>query len=182
MSSEKDEDIFIKSLIGVKPLKKSDKILNKNTIQKKTTKTEKAITKRSKKHITKEEKPKTTKKLIIEENKTNKKLKKGKIKIDRKIDLHGYSLDEAKEIFLNTVNYFFYNNQRCLLFITGKGMKKIQDSESSEKKLYYGKIRSNFLNWTQLNNVSNKILNVQQAGIEHGGDGAFFVYLRKNKS
>ena len=35
MSSEKDEDIFIKSLIGVKPLKKSDKILNKNTIQKK---------------------------------------------------------------------------------------------------------------------------------------------------
>ena len=28
--------------------------------------------------------------------------------------------------------------------------------------------------------VQSKILNIQQANIKSGGDGAFFVYLRKN--
>ena len=167
MSSEKDEDIFVKSLIGVKPLKKNNQTFKGPTIQKKTTKEKVTIKQPAPNHATEEKKTTTTKKLTIEENKTNKKLKKGKIKIDRKVDLHGYSLDEAKEVFLNTVNDYFYNNQRCLLFITGKGVKKTQENQGGEKKLYYGKIRNNFLNWTQLSNVRNKILNVQQAGIEH---------------
>ena len=30
-------------------------------------------------------------------------------------------------------------------------------------------------------NFSKHILSFEQASIEHGGDGAFYVYLRKNK-
>ena len=40
----------------------------------------------------------------------------------------------------------FLNNQRCILFITGKGIKKNTINDFQEKKLYYGKLRNNFLN------------------------------------
>ena len=49
------------------------------------------------------------------------------------------------------------------------------------QNLYYGKIRSNFLSWIKKEELSKFILNVEQASIKYGADGAFFVYLRKLK-
>ena len=121
-------------------------------------------------------------KLIIEKSNINKKLKKGKIPINKKIDFHGCGLEEAKEIFLNTIDDCFLKNHRCILFITGKGASKRNVDNNKENKLYYGQIRSDFINCTAHSSVQSKILNIQQASFEHGGDGAFFVYLRKNKN
>ena len=45
----------------------------------------------------------------------------------------------------------------------------------------YGKIRGDIFNWANQKEVISKILNISPAGAAHGGDGAFFVYLRKNK-
>ena len=108
-------------------------------------------------------------------------MKKGRIKIDKKIDFHGLSLQNAKTLFLETINECFVQNHRCILFITGKGLYNQNKERHKNKKLYYGKIRNNILEWNQLHIVKSKILNVQRAGPEHGGDGAFFIYLRKNK-
>ena len=71
------------------------------------------------------------------------------------------------------------SKKRCILFITGKGLNPPQNL-LGEKKLYYGKIRNEFLIWTNNKAISKKILSVEQAGTSYGGDGAFFVYLRKN--
>ena len=57
-------------------------------------------------------------------------------------------------------------------------MKK-HKTDNDNIKLYYGKIRQNFIIWISKNEVQQYILSVEQAGIEHGADGAFFVYLRK---
>ena len=92
------------------------------------------------------------------------------------------SVDEAKKIFFNTINDCFLKNFRCILFITGKGAIKRENDHSLNTMLYYGKIRNNFLDWVNHNAVQSKILNVQQANTKTGGDGAFFVYLRKNKN
>ena len=70
---------------------------------------------------------------------------------------------------------------RCILFITGKGVLKKTANDWDESKLYYGKIRSNFLIWTKKKELSKFILNVEQASIKYGADGAFFVYLRRQK-
>ena len=118
----------------------------------------------------------------IESIPVEKKIKKGKILISKKIDLHGYSVNQARKKFFNEIEKCFYSNKRCILFITGKGIKKNTINDFQEKKLYYGKIRNNFLNWISEERVYSKILNVQQADIKNGGDGAFFVYLRKNKN
>ena len=178
-----DDHIFIKSVRGVKPIKKTDKVTKKipktKLSLKKTTNTK---IKEIKKVYEKTKNPVPSKELKIEKNLINKKLKKGQILIDRKVDFHGHSLIEAKQLFLDTVSDCFIKNYRCVLFITGKGMRKKTADNFQNNKLYYSEIRNNFINWTSINKVQSKILNVQQAGPKYGGDGAFFVYLRKNKN
>ena len=61
-------------------------------------------------------------------------------------------------------------------------MKKNKEENFIENKLYYGKIRSSFLDWTRIAEIQAKILNVEQAPAKYGGDGAFLIYLRKNKN
>ena len=183
MSNKDDNNIFLKSLEGVKPLKKNNKITKpipkpiESNIPRtiiKETESDKIYEKT--KYVT------TQKKTAIQKSDINKKLKKNKIPINRKIDFHGCSLDEAKKIFFNTINDCFSKNFRCILFITGKGSIKKENDHLQDTMLYYGKIRNNFLNWVNDNAVQSKILNVQQANTTTGGDGAFFVYLRKNKN
>ena len=183
MPNKDDNNIFIKSLTGVEPLKKNNKI---------TKPVPKPIESDIPRIIIKEtesdkiyEKTKNFtihQKTTIQKSNINKKLKNNKIPINRKIDFHGRSLDEAKEIFFNTINDCFSKNFRCILFITGKGSIKKETEYSQDAKLYYGKIRNNFLDWVNHNAVQSKILNVQQANTKTGGDGAFYVYLRKNKN
>ena len=112
-----------------------------------------------------------------------KNIKKNILKIDKKIDFHGRSLLEAEEVFLSTITECFNKNKRCLLFVTGKGLFKTKNHDDEGKpQLYHGVIRAEFFNWVKSKKLSKYILSFEQASIEHGGDGAFYVYLRKNKN
>ena len=183
MSNKDDNNIFLKSLTGVKQLKKNNKI-TKPIPKPITSNIPRSIIKEaeSDKIYEKTEDVTTQQKKIIQKNDINKKLKKNKIPIDKKIDFHGYSLDEAKNIFIDAINDCFSKNFRCILFITGKGSIKKENYCSQDTMLYYGKIRNSFHSWVNHNAVQSKILNVQQASTKTGGEGAFFVYLRKNKN
>ena len=183
MSNKDDNNIFLKSLVGVKPLKKNNKIIKpmpkpikSDTLRPIIKEPESDKVYEKVKNITAQQKT------AIQKSDINKKLKKNKIPVNRKIDFHGCSLTDAKKIFFNTINDCFLKNFRCILFVTGKGSIKKENDYSQKTKLFYGKIRNNFVSWTTHNAVQSKILNVQQANIENGGDGAFFVYLRKNKN
>ena len=182
--TKKDNDIFVKSLIGVKPLKKNNRIIKpipKQKVTNQTTTPEVKTTEKKEIQATKRTPPASYGNITNDLN-VMKKLKKGKIPIDRKVDFHGLSTDDAKQLFLETIDHCFLHNYRCILFITGKGINKKENEEFSSKKLYYGKIRNSFLNWALIKEVQQKILVVQQAATKYGGDGAFFVYLRKNKN
>ena len=113
MPNKDDNNIFLQSLDEVKPIKKNNKI---------TRPIPKPIKSNTPRTIIKEaesdriyEKAKnaaTQQKITIQKNEINKKLKKNKIPINRKIDFHGCSLDEAKKIFFNTINDCFSKNYR----------------------------------------------------------------------
>jgi len=179
---KKQNDVFISLIKGVTPIKKNNKLeksmpaINKSTSHQKHNKNELSFS-----GIKKIPTPPNISIFGIETNKTNKKLKKGKIPIDKKIDFHGLSLLDAENLFTNTINRCYKKNLRCILFITGKGVFKKTANDCGELKLYYGKIRSNFLIWAQKKELSKFILNVEQASINYGADGAFFVYLRRKK-
>ena len=107
--------------------------------------------------------------------------KKGKIKIDKKVDLHGHTLKEAEERFCEEINKSYLLGKRCILFVTGMGLKRKAASDN-EQKLFYGKIRSNIPAWAEKPTNKDKILYYTRAHISHGGEGSFYVYLRKNKN
>jgi DNA-nicking Smr family endonuclease len=180
-NKKKDNEVFLSFLGDTKPIKKSNKNFKK---LKNIVPVQAKIKKINKKTTLKDPEIKTKTHHInilkVQKTKMNKKLKKGKIPINKKIDFHGLTLTQAKKIFFQTVDECYYSNKRCLLFVTGKGVVK-NNYETFTNKLYQGKIRNHFVEWTNENEVSNKVLNVEPAGPSHGGDGAFFVYLRKTK-
>ena len=180
---KKDKDAFIRSITGTKPIQKKDNIkksiLKDENLYTENIKTKKIVIKNlvEPKIITTRKKENNKNKIEI--TKINKKLKKGKIPPDQKIDFHGMSLIEAEELLCNTVISCYNTNKRCILFITGKGVNKKETDYRNETRLYYGKIRSAFSSWIRKPEIEKYILNVEQASIEYGADGAFFVYLRK---
>ena len=179
--NNKNDEAFLKSISGATPIKKKEKV---KKISSQTIHVEKKIIIKNiiKAPACKETEEKQKKSLFrIEKSPLNKKLKKGKVPIDKKIDLHGFSVLEAEHIFCETILSCYKKNLRCLLFITGKGILKKNDNADSDNRLYYGKIRNNFFNWANKTEMQRYILNIEQAGIENGADGAFFVYLRKQK-
>ena len=182
-----DKDAFLKSIIGTNPIKKNSKILKSVPERKKIQ--EEQLQETKKIEVAKAKSVKNIKKIEnnnnfqIEKSQINKKLKKGRIPIDKKIDFHGMSVLDAEDLFLDVITNCYKENLRCILFITGKGILKKNGNTKFDEDivLYHGKIRKNFSLWIQKEELKRYILNVEQAGIEYGADGAFFVYLRKQK-
>jgi DNA-nicking Smr family endonuclease len=177
-----NDDFFLKQMKGVSPIKKNNRIKKEDR---------KVNYKSGKKNIVKKQKVITpnvntlikNSEFSLEKIDLKKGIKKGSFHIDKKIDFHGKSLLESEEQFNNTIIESYNSGQRCLLFVTGKGLFKSKNYEEGYKpKLYHGIIRASFIEWVRSKNFSKYILSFEQASIEHGGDGAFYVYLRKNKN
>ena len=105
MMKKKKNDIFINLIGDVTPIKKNNKlernipVINKTTSFQKRTKNKLSFS-----ELKKQPTPPNISNFEIEINKTNKKLKKGKIPIDKKIDFHGLSLFDAESLFTHTIN------------------------------------------------------------------------------
>ena len=178
-----ENELFLKQMKGVTQIKKNDRVQNTKIIKK-----TKLIKKNQRPNTNSTPERNTTTKiqntnLSLERVSIKKNIKKNILKIDKKIDFHGKNLLEAQEIFSSTVISCFNQHKRCLLFITGKGVFKPKNhDESISPKLYHGVIRASFFDWVSSKKLSKYILSYEQAAIEHGSDGAFYVYLRKNKN
>ena len=53
--------------------------------------------------------------------------------------------------------------------------------DEDKPKLFHGKIKNSIISWINNESLKSYILTYQEAGSDHGGDGAIFVYLRKKK-
>ena len=178
-----ENELFLKQMRGVTQIKKNDRVQNTKIIKK-----TKLIKNNQKPNTNSTPERNTTTKiqntnLSLERVSIKKNIKKNILKIDKKIDFHGKSLLEAQEIFSSTVISCFNQHKRCLLFVTGKGVFKPKNyDEPISPKLYHGVIRASFFDWVISKKLSKYILSYERAAIEHGSDGAFYVYLRKNKN
>ncbi len=99
----------------------------------------------------------------------------------RSIDLHGYTLDEANKTVENFINKSFSENVNKLIVVTGKGLHS-----NNEKDPYVSKdlgILKYSVPEFITNNLAlmNKINEIKDAKIEDGGEGAFYIYLKKVK-
>ena len=118
--------------------------------------------------------PKTD--IDIERNKLRR-IKNGKIIIEGTLDLHGFSLKEAESMLRLYVGDGFRQKKRLLLIVTGKG--------SNSKPNIYGKtltIKSELKNWLSDSFYSDKVQYISKALDRHGGEGAYYFFLKKSKN
>ena len=101
--------------------------------------------------------------------------------LTKKIDIHGYTLDEAnlktKELILSHYKQNIYK----VIIITGKGSKS-----DNEKNPYISKdlslLKYSVPHYLKTNESLKQVIkNISQADIKDGGEGAFYVYLKKFK-
>jgi len=108
---------------------------------------------------------------------TKSKIRQEKIK---KIDLHGYTLEEANKAINNFIKKCFDESVTKIIVITGKGLRSknvlnpyLSKDLSILKYSVPEFIESN-------NSLMKMIIEITDAKIEDGGGGAFYIYL-KNK-
>ena len=106
-------------------------------------------------------------------------LKRGKIKPEKILDLHGLTSVEAKTKAIEFTKINFNLGLRLLLIITGKGKIKINDLNRGELKP--GVLRKSLKSWLYDSDLRPNILGIISSHISHGGEGAFYVYLKSNK-
>ena len=100
----------------------------------------------------------------------------------RSIDLHGYSLEEANNSIEDFIIKSYQEKINKLIVVTGKGIHS-----QNEKDHYVSKDLS-ILKYSVPEFISNNknlmkiIYEMKDAKIEDGGGGAFYIYLKKNKS
>ena len=112
----------------------------------------------------------------VEKNKL-KRIKSGRINIEGIIDLHGFSLKEAKVRLQLFVGECFKENKRLVLIITGKG--------KNSKPNIYGKkqtIKSEINKWLSEDFYRDKVQYISKALDKHGGEGAYYFFLVKSKN
>ncbi len=109
------------------------------------------------------------------------KFKKEETKKIKSIDLHGYSLDSANEKIENFIIKSFNDNIYKIIVVTGKGLHSENEKDPYvSKKL--GILRYSVPEYIRNNiDLMHMINQIQVAEIEDGGDGAFYIYLKKNK-
>ena len=112
------------------------------------------------------------------DKKNFKKLVKGKMEIEGTIDLHGLTADQAQIKLITFINHSYSLGKRLIIVITGKGKHKGFDEF---QRPINGVLRQNLPEWLSGPSVSNKVLQVTQAQPKHGGAGAFYVYLRRQR-
>jgi DNA-nicking Smr family endonuclease len=115
---------------------------------------------------------------VAMDRKAHRKLTRGKIHPDARIDLHGMTLADAHPALLRFVADSHARGLRLVLVITGKG--KARD-EYGPIPARTGVLRHQVPQWLNSAALRPLVLQVTEAHRTHGGTGAYYVYLRRRK-
>lgn len=112
------------------------------------------------------------------DHKTHRKMTKGKLSPDARIDLHGMTLNEAHGELTHFILSSHEKGHRLVLVITGKGKDR---DEGGPIPTRMGVLRHQVPQWLRLPPLGRLILQTTPAHLKHGGHGAYYVYLRRSR-
>ena len=100
------------------------------------------------------------------DGRTQRRLSRGHVQIDRRLDLHGHTADRAEIKLQRFIKDASYAECRCVLVITGKGA---------------GVLKGLLPGWLKRPPLSGLVLALAEAQPADGGGGAFYVLLRRRR-
>jgi DNA-nicking Smr family endonuclease len=105
------------------------------------------------------------------------KVTRGRIDIDGRIDLHGMTQTEARSALHGFIHARFNRGDRTVLVITGKGAKT--DSDYIAAMTERGVLRTMLPIWLNEPSLAPMVSGWSVAARGHGGEGAWYVRLRR---
>jgi len=112
------------------------------------------------------------------DKKAHTRLKRGKLAPEARIDLHGMTLDQAHPALIRFVLTSYTRGLRLVLVITGKGQR---EDPYDPMPMRRGVLKQQVPMWLRMPPVAQAVLQVTEAHIRHGGSGAYYVYLRRDR-
>jgi DNA-nicking Smr family endonuclease len=100
---------------------------------------------------------------------TQRKISKGRLPLEARIDLHGLRQDEAHGLLLSFLRRAHASGIRYVLVITGKGRSLASD----------GVLRRSVPSWFATAPFRDLVSGYEDAARNHGGEGALYVRLRR---
>ena len=100
------------------------------------------------------------------DGRTQRRLFRGDVRIDRRLDLHGHTAARAEIKLQRFIKDASYVGCRCVLVITGKGA---------------GILKGHVPGWLKEPPLSGLVLALAEARPADGGSGAFYVLLRRRR-
>lgn len=161
MTSDDEDSLWQQVTETVQPIKRDqvppDRLISSKKIKKQNQQTDRTIPSGH---------PRDTSKATDLDRSTDDRLRRGKMTIEARVDLHGMTRDKAHDRLNDFILSSYEAGLRCVLVITGKGQ---------------GILRSYVPEWLTLPPLAGKILRCYPAQPHHGGDGAFYVLLRRRR-
>lgn len=122
--------------------------------------------------------PSPTPHSVTMDRKTHDKMKRGRLKPEGRLDLHGMRLDQAHPALIRFVLSAQAAGKRLVLVITGKGK---QAPDEGPIPVPRGVLKRQVPHWLEIPPLAQAVLQVTPAHIRHGGDGALYVYLKRSR-
>ncbi|MFV0243868.1 MAG: Smr/MutS family protein [Qingshengfaniella sp.] len=104
--------------------------------------------------------------------------RRGKVRPEARIDLHGMTQAQAHGALTRFILGAQADGLRLVLVITGKGKPR---DEGGPLPVPVGILRHQVPHWLSLPPLRGIVLRLAPAHIRHGGDGALYVFLRRNR-
>lgn len=116
---------------------------------------------------------------------TLRRLSEGKVEPDAKIDLHGLTQVQAHARLVTFIHRAHANGLRCVLVVTGKGTARDGGETGAANWMHDGTrglLRSLVPRWLAEGDLKGQVTGLAGAHVRHGGGGAIYVYLKRNRS
>jgi DNA-nicking Smr family endonuclease len=106
------------------------------------------------------------------EERTRKRLGRGLVEIDAKIDLHGMRQERAHDALVAFLWQAQAQGHRIVIVVTGKG--KVGEAR--------GVLRYAVPGWLSRPDLRELVVGFEEAGRRHGGEGALYVRIRRRRA
>ncbi|MEQ9556020.1 MAG: Smr/MutS family protein [Rhodospirillales bacterium] len=106
------------------------------------------------------------------DRRTQTNMRRGKVPVEGRLDLHGMTQTEAHRELIGFVTRAYGQGKRCVLVITGKGTRDTGE---------IGVLRQAVPGWLNAPPLKGLIHAFDHAARPHGGQGALYILLKRNK-
>ena len=107
------------------------------------------------------------------------KLIKERVLKSKRIDLHGFSLEQANKALEKLINDSYDKGVSKIIVVTGKGLHSNVDKDPYVSK-DLSILKYSVPQYIENNlEIMKKIIEIKDASVEDGGAGAFYIFFKK---